>query len=123
MLKVKNNYPSTSTSAYDMLRSFDLASPRRRHIERTGDKGNRENCGGHGGRDHKFSNKLHHRLQSSFQVSAAARHIASSVSIVKSGDIMIISAQNPCETERQTTQDKILHKSSGVSHKEVVAVQ
>ena len=36
---------------------------------------------------------------------------------------MIISAQKPREIERQTTQDKIWHKSGGVLHKAVVVVQ
>ena len=37
-----------------MLIRFELEYPRRHHIERMGDKWNRENCGGCGGRDHTF---------------------------------------------------------------------
>ena len=54
ILKVSNNYPRNVTSAYDMLTHFELESPRRHHTERTGDKRNRENHGGCGGRDHTF---------------------------------------------------------------------
>ena len=54
MLKGKKNYPRTVTRTYDMLTRFELASTRRHHTERTGDKGSRENCGGCGGRDHTF---------------------------------------------------------------------
>ena len=35
MLKGNNNYPRNVTSAYDMLTSFELASPRRHCTERT----------------------------------------------------------------------------------------
>ena len=52
MLKGNNNYQRTVTSAYDMLTHFELAYTRRHHNERTGDKGNRKNHGGRGGRDH-----------------------------------------------------------------------
>ena len=107
MLKVNNNYPRTITSAYEMLTRFELESPIRHHNERTGDKGNRgvvvvvvE------GVIHS-SNALHHWVQSSFQVSTTALHIALTVSIVISGEIVRISAQNPHETRRQITQDKI----------------
>ena len=48
MPKGNNNYPSPVTSAYDMLTRFELASPRRHHTERTGDKDNWGNCGGRG---------------------------------------------------------------------------
>ena len=54
MLRGKTNYPRTVTSTYDMLTSFELASPRRHHTKRMGYKGNRESCGGRGGRDHTF---------------------------------------------------------------------
>ena len=56
-------------------------------------------------------NTPHHRVQYPFQVSTAARHIVLSASIVRSGDIIIISAQKPRETVHQTTQYKIYHKS------------
>ena len=51
MIKGDRNYPRTVTSAYAMLTCFQLASPRRHHTERTGDKGNRGDRGSHGGRD------------------------------------------------------------------------
>ena len=54
MLKGKKKSPSTVTSAYYMLTRFELASLRRHHTERTGDKGNRESRGGRGGRYHIF---------------------------------------------------------------------
>ena len=54
MMKGNKNYPRTVTIAYDMITHFELVSPRRHQIESTVDKGNRENCGGRGGRDHKF---------------------------------------------------------------------
>ena len=69
------------------------------------------------------SNTMHHRVQSSFQVLKDALHIALSISIMRSGDIMRIISHNPRERIRQTTQGKIWHKSAGVSHKSVVAVQ
>ena len=69
-----------------------------------------------------LSNTLHHRLQSSFKILMAALHIKLSVSMVRSGDMMIISAHNPCETRHQITQDKIWHKSAGVLHKAVLVV-
>ena len=53
-LKGNNNYPGTVIRAYDILTCFDLAPPRCHCTDRTGDKGNRENCGGRGGRDHTF---------------------------------------------------------------------
>ena len=52
MLKENNKYPRTVTSAYDTLTHFELASTICHHTERTGDKGNRENFDGCGGRDH-----------------------------------------------------------------------
>ena len=70
-----------------------------------------------------LSNTPHHRVQSSLKVSTAVLHIKLSVSIMRSGDIMIISAKNPCEMIRQINQDKIWHKSANVLHKSVVAVQ
>ena len=54
MLKGNSNYPRTVTSAYDMLMRFELESTRLHHTERMGDKGNRENSWGRGGRDHTF---------------------------------------------------------------------
>ena len=69
------------------------------------------------------SNTPHHWVQTLFQVLMDELHIALSVSIVRSGDIMIISAYNPRETGSKIIQDKIWHKSAGVSHKAVVAVQ
>ena len=54
ILKGNNNYPRTVTRSYDMLTLFKFASPRRHHTECTGDKVNRENCGGRCGRDHTF---------------------------------------------------------------------
>ena len=69
------------------------------------------------------SNTLHHRVQSLFHVSTDALHIVLSVSIVRSGEIMIIIAQKPHDTGRQITQDKIWQKLAGVSHKAVVALQ
>ena len=54
MLKGNINYPSTVSSAYDMLTNFELSYPTSRNIECKGDKGNKENDGGHGGRDHTF---------------------------------------------------------------------
>ena len=65
----------------------------------------------------------HHRVQSSFKVSMAALHIKLSVSIVRIGDIMIISVQNPYDIRRKITQEQIWHKLAGVSHKAVVVVQ
>ena len=61
VLKGNNNYPRNLTSAYDMITRFELADPRHHRIERTGDKGNRENHEGRGGRDHTFA---HHTAQS-----------------------------------------------------------
>ena len=55
MLKGNKKYPRTITSAYNILTHFEFASPRRYHTESTGEKRNMENCGGHGGRDHTFS--------------------------------------------------------------------
>ena len=69
------------------------------------------------------SNTPHHRVQPFFKVLMAALNIKLSVSVVRSGDIMIISAQNPCEMRHQITQDKIWHKLEGVSHKALVEVQ
>ena len=48
-----------------------------------------------------LSNTPHHRVQSSFKVLTAALHIKLSVSIVRSGEMMRISAYNPCDTRRQ----------------------
>ena len=69
------------------------------------------------------SNTPHHRVQTFFKIFMAALNIELSVSVVRSGDIMIISAQNPCDMRHQITQDKIWHKLTGVSHKAVVEVQ
>ena len=69
------------------------------------------------------SNIPHHRVKSLFQVLTAALHIEFSVSIVRSGEIMRISAQNSCKTRRQITQEQIRIKSASVSPKEVVEVQ
>ena len=41
ILKENKKYLRTFTRAYDMLTRFELASPRRHHTERTGDRGNR----------------------------------------------------------------------------------
>ena len=41
MLKGNNNYPSTVTSAYDMLTRFELTSTRCNYTEHAGDKRNR----------------------------------------------------------------------------------
>ena len=54
MLNGNKNYPRNFTIAYDMITSFELASPICHHTERTREKGNRENRGGRGGRDHAF---------------------------------------------------------------------
>ena len=53
-IKVNNNYPRTVTSDYYMLTHFELEYPRCHHTERTGDKGDRGNRRGGGGRDHTF---------------------------------------------------------------------
>ena len=113
-----------------MVTHFELVCTRRHHNNCTGEKGNRENHGGHSGRDHTVvkstihsSNTPHHWLKSSFQVSTAALHIILGYSMVRSGKMMRISAQNPCETGNQIIQDNICHKFSGFSHKAVVEVQ
>ena len=54
MIKGNNNYPRNVTSAYDMLTRFELESPRLHHTKRMGNKGNRENHRGCGGRSHTF---------------------------------------------------------------------
>ena len=54
---------------------------------------------------HPF-NTPHHQVKYLFKVSTVALHIPLSVSILRRGDIMRISAQNPRDTGRQITQDK-----------------
>ena len=51
MPKGNYNYLSIATNTYAMIKRFEFAPPRHHCIRRTGDKGNRENCGGHGGRE------------------------------------------------------------------------
>ena len=55
MLKGNINYPRTVTNAYNMLPRFELAPPRLHHTNCMGDKENRENHGGRGGRDNTLS--------------------------------------------------------------------
>ena len=123
MLKGNNNYPGTSTSAYDILTRFswslqDVIIPSAQETNGTG-----KILGAVVEGNIHFSNTPHHRLHFSFQVLTAALHIAFSVSIVISGDIMRISYQNSRETGSQITQDEIWHELAGVLHKAVVAVQ
>ena len=103
ILKGNKNYPRNVTIEYDMLTRFELASPRRHHTKRTGYKVNREIVGVVVEGVIYSSNTPHHRVQSLFQISTAALNIILTVSILRSGDIMIISAQNPRETGRQIT--------------------
>ena len=53
------------------------------------------------------SHKQHNWAKFLFQVLKAAQHVSLSVLIVRSGDIIRISAPNPPDIGRQTTQGKI----------------
>ena len=52
MLKGNNKYTRTVTRTFDMLTCFELAAPRHHCTRHTGDIGNMNNNGSHGGWDH-----------------------------------------------------------------------
>ena len=54
MLKGNDNYPRTVTRTYNMITRFEPASPRHYRTVLQGDRGNMNNCGGHGGQDRMF---------------------------------------------------------------------
>ena len=54
MLNGNNKYTVAVTSTYDILTCFELSAPRNHCTGCTGDRGNRNYCGGNGWRDHTF---------------------------------------------------------------------
>ena len=123
MLQGNNNYPRTVTREYDMLTRFEMASPRSYHTKRPGDKCNKENCGGRGGRDQTF---IQHTapLGTDFipGINSRISYIIKCFNFEKGKHC---DNQFPELTQDRTPNNsgKIWHKSAGVLHKVVVVVQ
>ena len=121
-MKGNNKYPRTVTNKYDMLKSFKLAEPRHNHIDHTGDKGNMENRGGCGGREHTF---LQHTTPSgTVFVPGLIIHTSYHIKCFNGENWGYYENQCPEITRDRTPKNsgKIWHKSGGVLHKAVVVV-
>ena len=106
-----------------MLTRFELSYLRRHHTKRMGDKGNRENCGGCGGRDHTFVQ--HTAPSDTVFVPGLNGRISYHIKCFNCDKWIHYENQCPEPTQEGTPNKsgKIWHKSAGASHKTVVAMQ
>ena len=110
IIKGINNCPRNVASSYDMLTHFELEARRHQKNRRTGDRGNRNNYGGHGGQDHMF---IKHNLPSGTVFTLGIENFKSyhiKCLILKSGAIMKTNSQRQQEITLQTNQDETWHR-------------